>query len=175
MVKNKNNIPIWNSRIKNSGSNLFQKVGSSLSVDKKLFKEDIQASIVHVEMLFKQKIINFKIKNKIIWGLNRIKNEIIKKKFIFDEKLEDIHMNIEHRLFELIGEDAGYIHTGRSRNDQVITDFKLWMRNATKEIIKCLDITNKTIINLAQKNIYSVMPGFTHLKMRSQFLLLTTF
>ena len=164
MVKNKNNIPIWNSRIKNSGSNLFQKVGSSLSVDKKLFKEDIQASIVHVEMLFKQKIINFKIKNKIIWGLNRIKNEIIKKKFQFDYKNEDIHMSIEKRLFEIIGDDAGFIHTARSRNDQVITDFKLWMRNATKEIIKCLDITNKTIINLAQKNIYSVMPGFTHLK-----------
>ena len=164
MVKNKNNIPIWNSRIKNSGSNLFQKVGSSLSVDKKLFKEDIRASIVHVEMLFKQKIINFKIKNKIIWGLNRIKNEIIKKKFQFNYKNEDIHMSIEKRLFEIIGDDAGFIHTARSRNDQVITDFKLWMRNATKEIIKCLDITNKTIINLAQKNIYSVMPGFTHLK-----------
>ena len=164
MVKNKNNIPIWNSRIKNSGSNLFQKVGSSLSVDKKLFKEDIRASIVHVEMLFKQKIINFKIKNKIIWGLNRIKNEIIKKKFQFDYKNEDIHMSIEKRLFEIIGDDAGFIHTARSRNDQVITDFKLWMRTATKEIIKCLDITNKTIINLAQKNIYSVMPGFTHLK-----------
>ena len=164
MVKNKNNIPIWNSRIKNSGSNLFQKVGSSLSVDKKLFKEDIQASMVHVEMLFKQKIINFKIKNKIIWGLNRIKNEIIKKKFQFDYKNEDIHMSIEKRLFEIIGDDAGFIHTARSRNDQVITDFKLWMRTATKEIIKCLDITNKTIINLAQKNIYSVMPGFTHLK-----------
>ena len=73
-------------------------------------------------------------------------------------------MSIEKRLFEIIGDDAGFIHTARSRNDQVITDFKLWMRNATKEIIKCLDITNKTIINLAQKNIYSVMPGFTHLK-----------
>ena len=115
-------------------------------------------------MLFKQKIINFKIKNKIIWGLNRIKNEIIKKKFQFNYKNEDIHMSIEKRLFEIIGDDAGFIHTARSRNDQVITDFKLWMRNATKEIIKCLDITNKTIINLAQKNIYSVMPGFTHLK-----------
>ena len=80
MVKNKNNKPIWNTRIKKVSTNLFKKVGSSLSVDKRLFNEDIEASIVHAEMLFKQKIINFKIKNKIVWGLNRIKNEIIKKK-----------------------------------------------------------------------------------------------
>ena len=80
MGKNKNNKPIWNTRIKKVSTNLFKKVGSSLSVDKRLFSEDIEASIVHAEMLFKQKIINFKIKNKIVWGLNRIKNEIIKKK-----------------------------------------------------------------------------------------------
>ena len=80
MSKNKNNKPIWNTRIKKVSTNLFKKVGSSLSVDKRLFNEDIEASIVHAEMLFKQKIINFKIKNKIVWGLNRIKNEIIKKK-----------------------------------------------------------------------------------------------
>ena len=80
MSKNKNNKPIWNTRIKKFSTNLFKKVGGSLSVDKRLFNEDIEASIVHVEMLFKQKIINFKIKNKIVWGLNRIRNEIIKKK-----------------------------------------------------------------------------------------------
>ncbi len=79
MAKNKNNQPIWNSRIKNNKSNLFQKVGNSINIDRRLFKEDIEGSIAHVEMLFKQKIINFKIKNKIIWGLNRIQNEIIKK------------------------------------------------------------------------------------------------
>ena len=80
MSKNKNNKPIWNTRIKKDSTNLFKKVGASLSVDKRLFNEDIEASIAHVEMLFKQKIINFKIKNKTVWGLNRIKNEIIKKK-----------------------------------------------------------------------------------------------
>ena len=79
MSKNKNNQPIWSNRIKKSSKNLFKRIGGSLSIDKRLFKEDIEASIVHVEMLFKQKIINFKIKNKIIFGLNRIKNEIIKK------------------------------------------------------------------------------------------------
>ena len=140
MAKNKNNQPIWGTRIKKSSSNIFKKVGSSLEVDKRLFNEDIVASTAHVEMLFKQKIINFKIKNKIIWGLNRIKNEIIKKKFPYDENLEDIHMNIEKRLTDLIGEDAGFIHTARSRNDQVITDFKIWLKKSTNDTIKSLSL-----------------------------------
>ena len=164
MGKNKNNQPIWNTRIKKETKNLFKKVGGSIEIDKRLFREDIEASIVHVEMLFRQKIINFKIKNKIVWGLNRIKNEIIKKKFIFDDKLEDIHMNIEHRLFELIGEEAGYIHTARSRNDQVVTDFKIWLRKANEEIVKNINITVKNILKKAEKNIETIMPGFTHLK-----------
>ncbi len=164
MSKNKNNKPIWNTRIKKSSTNLFKKIGGSLSIDKRLFNEDIEASIAHVEMLFKQKIINFKIKNKIIWGLNRIKNEIIKKKFSFNENLEDIHMNIESRLFDLIGDDAGYIHTARSRNDQIITDLKIWLKKATKEIINQLNNTNKNILKNAHKNIETIMPGFTHLK-----------
>ena len=164
MSKNKNNQPIWGVRIKKNSTNLFNKVGGSLSVDKRLFNEDIEASVAHVEMLFKQKIINFKIKNKIVWGLNRIKNEIIKKRFLFNEKLEDIHMNIENRLFELIGEEAGYIHTARSRNDQVVTDFKIWLRKATNVIIKNLDITINNILKKANKNVEAIMPGFTHLK-----------
>ena len=164
MTKNKNNQPIWSSRIKKNSNNLFRKVGGSLDIDKRLFNEDISASIVHTEMLFKQKIINFKIKNKIVWGLNRIKNEIIKKKFPFDKNLEDIHMNIEKRLFDLIGEDAGFIHTARSRNDQVITDFKIWLKKSTYEITKTLDSIISTILKVADKNIKTVMPGFTHLK-----------
>ena len=164
MGKNKNNQPIWGSRMKKSASSLFRKVGGSLLIDKRLFNEDIEASTIHVEMLFKQKIINFKIKNKIIWGLNRIKNEIVKKKFPFDETLEDIHMNIEKRLFDLIGEDAGYIHTARSRNDQVVTDFKLWLKKSTNQIIKNLDITINNILKNANKNVETIMPGFTHLK-----------
>ena len=164
MTKNKNNQPIWSSRIKKNSNNLFRKVGGSLDIDKRLFNEDISASIVHTEMLFKQKIINFKIKNKIVWGLNRIKNEIIKKKFPFDKNLEDIHMNIEKRLFDLIGEDAGFIHTARSRNDQVITDFKIWLKKSTYEITKTIDSLISTILKVADKNIKTVMPGFTHLK-----------
>ena len=164
MTKNKNNQPIWSSRIKKNSNNLFRKVGGSLDIDKRLFNEDISASIVHTEMLFKQKIINFKIKNKIVWGLNRIKNEIIKKKFPFDRNLEVIDMNIEKRLFDLIGEDAGFIHTARSRNDQVITDFKIWLKKSTYEITKILDALISTILKVADKNIKTVMPGFTHLK-----------
>ena len=125
MVKNKNNQTIWSTRVKKNTSNLFQKVGSSIDIDKRLYKEDIKGSISHVEMLFKQKIISFKIKNKIIYGLNKIEKEISGKKFEFKKNYEDIHMNIEKRLFQIIGEEAGYIHTARSRNDQVITDLKI--------------------------------------------------
>ena len=164
MSQNKNNKTVWSTRITKDTSSIFQKVGSSLSVDKRLFKEDIAGSIVHVEMLFKQKIITFKIKNKIIWGLNKIRNEIIKKKFIFNPKHEDIHMSIEKRLFEIIGDDAGFIHTARSRNDQVITDFKIWLRNSTNEIINLLNSSIKIIVKNAEKNIETIMPGFTHLK-----------
>ena len=164
MTKNKNNQAIWNTRIKKKSSSLFQKVGNSLDVDKKLYKEDIKGSVAHVEMLFKQKIISFKIKNKIIYGLNKIEREISSKKFEFNEKYEDIHMNIEKRLFQIIGEEAGYVHTARSRNDQVITDFKLWLKSATKEINNNLNKIIKSSIKLAEKNIHTIMPGFTHLK-----------
>jgi len=164
MVKEKKNKSVWSSRISKETSYNFKKFGASIDIDKRLFREDIEASIVHVEMLCKQKIITLKIKNKIIWGLKKISNEIIKKKFKFNSRYEDIHMNIENRLFEIIGEDAGYLHTARSRNDQVITDFKLWLRKANNEIIKNLITTIKIIINNSEKHIYTVMPGFTHLK-----------
>ena len=164
MPKNKNNQAIWGKRIKNKSSALFQKIGSSIRIDKKLYKEDIAASIVHVEMLFRQKIISFKIKNKIIYGLSKIEKEITSKRFEFNEKFEDIHMNIEKRLFQIIGEDAGYVHTGRSRNDQVVTDFKIWIKLATTEIVKSLNKIIKSTIKLSEKNIYTIMPGFTHLK-----------
>ena len=164
MAKNKNNKAIWNTRIKKSVSTLFQRVGSSIDVDKRLYKEDINGSVSHVEMLFKQKIINFKIKNKIIYGLNKIKNEISNNKFEFNKKYEDIHMNIEKRLFQIIGEEAGFIHTARSRNDQIITDFKIWTKSATKEINILLDNIIKNTLKLAEKNIHTIMPGFTHLK-----------
>jgi argininosuccinate lyase len=164
MVKNKNNRAIWSNRIKKDTSILFQKVGNSINVDKRLYKEDIKGSIAHVEMLFKQKIISFRIKNKIVYGLNKIEKEISKNKLKLDENYEDIHMNIEKRLFQIIGDEAGYVHTARSRNDQVITDFKIWIKSSTKEINQNLDKLIKTTLKISEINIKTIMPGFTHLK-----------
>ena len=164
MAKNKNNQAIWNTRIKKKMSKFFEKVGSSIDVDRRLYKEDIKGSIVHVEMLFKQKIISFKIKNKIIYGLQKIDKEITNNKFEFSKKYEDIHINIEKRLFEIIGEEAGYVHIARSRNDQVVTDFKIWIKSASKEINTHLEKVIKSTIKLSEKNIETIMPGFTHLK-----------
>ena len=164
MAKNKNNQSVWKNRILKKNPTFFEKIGNSIDVDKRLFKEDIKVSMIHAEMLFKQKIISFKVKNKIIFGLNRIRNEIIKKKFIYNNKDEDIHMSIERRLFELIGEEAGYLHTARSRNDQVITDLKIWLKNNTKQIVKLLNFSIKIILEKAEKNVHVIMPGFTHLK-----------
>ena len=161
---NKKNKTIWETRIKGKTAKTFQKVSSSIYIDKRLFREDIQASIAHVEMLNKQKIINFKVKNKIIWGLKKIQNQIIKKKYSFNYADEDIHMSIEKKLFEFIGEDAGYIHTARSRNDQVLVDFKIWMNHSNGKLIKLLNLTINNILKIAEKNIYTIMPGFTHLK-----------
>ncbi len=161
---NKKNKPIWATRIKANTSNIFERVSSSIEVDKRLFKQDIIGSIAHVEMLYKQKIIDLKIKNKIVWGLNKIQNQIIKKQYSFNYKDEDIHMSIEKKLFELVGDDAGYIHTARSRNDQVLVDLKIWMINSNEKLIKMLDQTVNNILKIAEKNIYTIMPGFTHLK-----------
>ena len=115
-------------------------------------------------MLIKKKIIPTKEGQKILKGLDKIKGQIKKGKFIFKEKYEDIHLNIEKKLFEIIGSSAGYMHTARSRNDQVVTDFKLWVKNSSLILIKELNFLMKNIVNKADKNVGTVMPGFTHLK-----------
>jgi len=160
----KKNKAVWGTRFNNPTSKIFEKIGSSIDIDKRLFEEDIFGSIVHTEMLVKQKIINKKVGLKIINGLKKIRIEILNNKFHFNKKYEDIHLNIEKRLFKIIGQNAGYLHIARSRNDQVITDFKLWIKKATKEIIKNLDILIKSFIKKADANIDTIMPGFTHLK-----------
>ncbi len=162
-MKNKNKT-VWSTRFQNPVSKTFEQIGASIDIDKRLFEEDIFASIVHTQMLIKQKIINKKRGNKIINGLNKIKNEIERNKFFFNKKYEDIHLNIEKRLFTLIGSDAGYLHIARSRNDQIVTDFKLWMKKSSKEIIKNLNNLIKSFLKKSEKNIYTIMPGFTHLK-----------
>jgi len=144
-MKNKNKA-VWGVRFNNATSKIFEKIGASIDIDKRLFEEDIFGSIVHTQMLVKQKIINKKRGNKIIGGLKKIREEIRKNKFNFNKKYEDIHQNVEKRLFAIIGEDAGYLHIARSRNDQVITDFKLWIKKASKETVKNLNNLIKSFL-----------------------------
>ena len=158
------NKTVWSNRFKNSTSKSFQRIGASINVDKRLYSQDIFASKIHTQMLIKNKIIPSKDGKKILRGLDKIKRLIDGGKFDFKEKFEDIHLNIEKKLFEIIGASAGYMHTARSRNDQVVTDFKLWVKESSFSIIKELDILMKNIIAKADKNVSTVMPGFTHLK-----------
>jgi len=162
-MKNKNKA-IWGSRFNNATSKIFETIGASIDIDKRLFEEDILGSVVHAQMLVKQKIIDRKKGKKIINGLRKIRNEIKKNKFSFNKKYEDIHLNIEKRLFTIIGKDAGYLHIARSRNDQVITDFKIWIKKSSKEVVKNLDDLIKSFLKKSEKNIQTIMPGFTHLK-----------
>jgi len=162
-MKNKNKT-VWGTRFNNATSKVFEQIGASIDIDKRLFEEDIFGSIVHTQMLVKQKIISKKKGSRIIWGLKKIRNEIKKNKFTFSKKYEDIHLNIEKRLFTIIGMDAGYLHTARSRNDQVITDFKLWVKKAYEEIVTNLNDLIKSFLKKSEKNIHTIMPGFTHLK-----------
>tara|TARA_Y100000590_G_scaffold45359_1_gene48150 strand:- start:2135 stop:3523 length:1389 start_codon:yes stop_codon:yes gene_type:complete len=162
-MKNKNKA-VWGTRFNNATSKIFEKIGASIDIDKRLFEEDILASIIHAQMLIKQKIIKREKGNKIIKGLKKIENEIRKNKFNFNKKYEDIHLNIEKRLFAIIGNDAGYLHIARSRNDQVITDFKLWIKKSSKKIDNNLNELIKSFLKKSERNINTIMPGFTHLK-----------
>ena len=162
-MKNKNKT-VWGTRFKNPISKIFEQIGASIDTDKRLFEEDIVGSIAHAQMLTKQKIIHNKKGKKIISGLKKIRIEIKKKRFSFSKKYEDIHQNIEKRLFEIIGSDAGYLHIARSRNDQVITDFKLWIKKSSKQVIKNLHNLINSFLRKSESNIQTVMPGFTHLK-----------
>ena len=162
-MTNKNKT-VWSSRFKNSTSQSFQRIGASINVDKRLYEQDIFASKIHTQMLIKKKIIPTKEGKQILKGLDKIKSQIRKGKFIFKEKFEDIHLNIEKKLYEIIGDAAGYMHTARSRNDQVVTDFKLWVKYSSLTLIKELNSLMRNIIGKADKNVSTVMPGFTHLK-----------
>ncbi len=162
-MKNKNKT-VWSNRFGKTNSKNFQRIGASINVDKRLYNEDIQASIVHTQMLTKKKIIPRNDGIRIIKGLKKIKTEIDKNKFKFKEKFEDIHQNIEKRLFQIVGDSAGYLHTARSRNDQVVTDFKIWVKKASLDINETINLLIKSLLKKASRNIDTVMPGFTHLK-----------
>ncbi len=155
---------MWGGRFEEKPSNLMQEINQSISFDQKLYKQDIQGSIAHAKMLAKIGILNADEAKQIVAGLNQIKEEIESGKFEFKIELEDIHMNIESRLFEIIGEPAGKLHTARSRNDQVALDFRLFVRDEVDEIKKLLLTLQKTLVKKAEENITVIMPGFTHLQ-----------
>ncbi len=156
--------PARNTHLKKSINALIEKINSSIDVDKRLYNEDILASIAHSQMLGKQKIITKIEEKKIIKGLKSILKDINTNKVKFRKDLEDIHMNIEFLLFKKIGKIAGKLHTGRSRNDQVVTDFKLWIKNNSKILDDAVKSLQKKLIIIAKKHTLTIMPGYTHLQ-----------
>ena len=156
--------PARNVHLKKGPSKLLEKINSSIEVDARLYKEDIQASIAHAHMLIKTKIISAQEGKKIIAALQQIFRSIDKGKVRFEKKYEDIHMNIEALLQKKIGTVAGKLHTARSRNDQVVTDFKLWIKKHSLVIDQSCQAFQKALIGVAKKNITTVMPGYTHLQ-----------
>ena len=160
----KNNSKIWGGRFSSNTSDLMKEFNCSIQFDKVLYAEDIEGSIAHSEMLYKQKIISEEDFKLISSGLEQIKNEIMNNKFVFSTKLEDIHMNIENRLVEIIGEPGKKMHTARSRNDQVATDIKLWLRKKIDQIELNLKSLQKTLIQQSERYYDLLMPGYTHLQ-----------
>lgn len=141
-----------------------QRYLASVPYDWRLYRHDILGSQVHAEMLARQKIIARSDYLKIRDGLNSILKEIESGRFSFKLELDDIHMNIESRLFELIGDTAGKLHTARSRNDQVALDMRLFARESAGNVVKALQGFNSRLVDIAEKNIKVVMPGYTHLQ-----------
>ncbi len=156
--------PSRNVHFSKGPSEILDDINSSIDIDQRLYEEDIAGSIAHAKMLGKQKIINKKEQSAIVSGLKAIERDIEKNKVVFSKKLEDIHMNIESLLFKKIGKVAGKLHTARSRNDQVVTDLKLWIKKESKFLDSELKKFQKTLINIANKNTETIMPGYTHLQ-----------
>ncbi len=156
--------------VKNSTKSVQQYI-ASIPFDRRLFRQDIQGSIAHTKMLAKQDIISEKEAELIIEGLVSVRDEIEQGVFPFETKLEDIHMNIETRLFEKIGETAGKLHTARSRNDQVALDLRLFLKETIAETIQRIEELQLALVDVAEANKSVVMPGYTHLQ-RAQPILL---
>tara|TARA_B100000035_G_scaffold120626_1_gene102460 strand:- start:3416 stop:4804 length:1389 start_codon:yes stop_codon:yes gene_type:complete len=156
--------PVWGGRFKNDNSELLKKINNSISFDYELALQDVKLNKVYSEALFKAKVISKSEKDRIIKALNEINHDLEKGRFEFSHSFEDIHMNIEMALKKKVGDIAGKIHTGKSRNDQVATDLKMWIKEKLQEIIKSIKKIQKTIIKKSEKNINVIMPGFTHLQ-----------
>ena len=156
---------LWGGRFNDKLNDDALNFSSSLSFDINLFEEDILVSKVHSEMLLKVGLISEDDFNQIQNGLHKILSEWKeKKRSPLNQNYEDVHSAIESRLTELIGKTAGKLHTGRSRNDQVATDMKLWIRKSVNSIIETLSQTQKIFLAKADENIETIMPGYTHLQ-----------
>ncbi|EPY2305720.1 argininosuccinate lyase [Clostridium sporogenes] len=156
-------MKLWGGRFKDEESKLMEDFNSSLSFDKKLYYEDIKGSIAHVKMLANQNIINEEEKEKILLGLEEILKEIDEGVLKIDGEYEDIHSFVEINLIRKIGNVGKKLHTGRSRNDQVALDMKLYAKKSTEEVIECLKGLMDSLIKVGNENNY-IMPGYTHLQ-----------
>ncbi len=155
---------MWGGRFAEGPDALMEEINASIDFDKRLHAQDIAASKAHARMLAKQGIIGEEDAARILAGLDEIANEIESGNFTFSRALEDIHMNVESRLAEIIGEAAGRLHTARSRNDQVATDFRLYVRDAIDHVSDQITALMRACAQQAQAHADVVMPGFTHLQ-----------
>ncbi len=155
---------LWGGRFSSGPADIMARINASISIDKRMYAQDIAASRAHCDMLVAQKIITKADGKKINSGLDTILAQIVSGKFVFSEALEDIHLNIEARLSELIGPAAGRLHTARSRNDQVATDFRLWTREAIDALNTRLKELIGALLSRAETHADALMPGFTHLQ-----------
>ncbi len=155
---------IWGGRFAEGPSAVMQRINASIDFDKRLYAQDIRGSKAHCAMLVRAGILTAQDGEAILSGLDRILQEIESGQFQFKTELEDIHMNVESRLAELIGEPAGRLHTARSRNDQVATDFRLWVRDALDGMEGALKDLQAALIEKAEKHAGTILPGFTHLQ-----------
>ncbi len=156
---------LWGGRFAGGPSSIMQQINASIGFDRKLWREDIAGSRAHSAMLATQGIISTEDAARISDGLTQLEGEIAAGLFVFSTALEDIHMNVESRLAALIGPAAGRLHTARSRNDQVATDFKLWVRNALDRLIGDIAVLQAALLEQAERHAATIMPGFTHLQL----------
>jgi len=155
---------MWGGRFGGGPSAIMQEINASIGFDKRLYREDIAGSKAHAEMLAKQEIISAEDNEAIQKGLDQVQGEIERGEMVFDPKLEDIHMHVESRLRELVGDAGARLHTGRSRNDQVATDFRLWCRAAADQLDSAYGTLLSALVEQADKHADALMPGFTHLQ-----------
>ena len=155
---------MWGGRFQSAPAAIMEEINASIGFDKALWRQDIQGSKAHVAMLAQQGIVTQADAKAITDGLNQVAAEIEKGDFTFSRSLEDIHMNVESRLAKLIGAAAGRLHTARSRNDQVATDMRLYVRDTVDALDAQLADLQQALAEKALEHADAVMPGFTHLQ-----------